>query len=143
MSTYSLGLRKSRMSDFRKLEVYHKSHAMMLDAHTVAEKIRGPHHFSLKNQIVRAAMSVPTNIVEGCGQRSAADYARFVRFSLNSTTELEYHMMAARDLKLVQTVDAARIIARVAEVRRMLYGLARYLDTRPVKPKRTVNPPRL
>lgn len=118
------------MTDFRRLGVYHKAHAMMLDAHSVAERVRGPHHSSLQNQIVRASMSVPTNIVEGSGQRSNADFARFVRFALNSTTELEYHMIAARDLKLLREPDTARVIARAIEVRRMLYGLLRHLNSK-------------
>lgn len=119
------------MSDFRNLKVYGKAHAMMLDAHTLAEKIKGVHHAALKNQIVRAAMSVPTNIVEGCGQRSTADYARFLRFSLNSASELEYHLIAARDLKAVREQPVATLIDQVIEVRRMLYGLLRYLESRP------------
>ena len=118
------------MTDFRKLQVYDKAHAMMLDAHAIAEKIKGVHHASLKNQIVRAAMSVPTNIVEGSGQRSSADFARFLRFSINSTSELEYHLIAARDLKALREQQAAPVIAQVIEVRRMLYGLLRYLDSR-------------
>jgi four helix bundle protein len=119
------------MTDFRKLKVYDKAHVMMLDAHALAEKIKGVHHASLRNQIVRAAMSVPTNIVEGSGQRSGADFARFLRFSLNSTSELEYHLIAARDLRALREQQAAPVIDQVIEVRRMLYGLLRYLESRP------------
>lgn len=75
-------------------------------------------------------MSVPTNIVEGCGQRSAAEYARFVRIALNSTTELEYHLIAARDLEAISELDSLTLISQVTEVRKMLYGLMRYLDAR-------------
>ena len=125
------------MTDFRKLKVYDKAHVMMLDAHALAERIRGVHHASLKNQIVRAAMSVPTNIVEGSGQRSSADFARFLRFSLNSSSELEYHLIAARDLKALREQQVAPVIEQVIEVRRMLYGLLRYLESRP-KPSRVL-----
>jgi four helix bundle protein len=76
-------------------------------------------------------MSVPTNIVEGSGQRSGADFARFLRFSLNSTSELEYHLIAARDLRAHREQQAAPVIDQVIEVRRMLYGLLRYLESRP------------
>ncbi len=75
-------------------------------------------------------MSVPTNIVEGCGQRSAREYSRFLRIALNSTSELEYHLLAARDLAAVSPSDSLTLIAQVIEVRKMLYGLLRYLATR-------------
>ncbi|HUQ46759.1 MAG TPA: four helix bundle protein [Gemmatimonadaceae bacterium] len=129
------------MSDFRQLKVYDKAHVMMLDAHALAEKIKGTHHASLKNQIVRAAMSVPTNIVEGAGQRSGADFARFLRFSLNSSSELEYHLIAARDLKALREQQVAKVVEQVVEVRRMLYGLLRYLELRP-KVSRAIRPKR-
>lgn len=72
-------------------------------------------------------MSVPTNIVEGSGQKSAAEFARFLRIALNSTTELEYHLIAARDLGAVGGSTVVTLISQLIEVRKMLYGLLRYL----------------
>ena len=75
-------------------------------------------------------MSVPTNIVEGCNQQSTREYSRFLRIALNSTTELEYHLLAARDLKAIRPSDSLTLISQVTEVRKMLYGLLRYLASR-------------
>lgn len=50
------------MADFKKLLVWQKAHTMALDAHRVAGRIRGADHSSLRSQMIRAAMSVPTNI---------------------------------------------------------------------------------
>ena len=75
-------------------------------------------------------MSVPTNIVEGCGQQSAREFSRFLRIALNSTSELEYHLLAARDLQAVRGPDPLTLISQVVEVRKMLYGLLRYLSSR-------------
>jgi four helix bundle protein len=103
---------------------------MALNVHRVAGQIRGPMQASLRSQIIRAAMSVPTNIVEGCSQQSAREFSRFLRIALNSTSELEYHVLAARDLGAVRASDALTVISQVIEVRKMLYGLLRYLATR-------------
>jgi four helix bundle protein len=119
------------VTDFKKLKVWQKAHVMALDAHRVAGQIRGAKHASLKSQIIRAAMSVPTNIVEGSGQQSAREFSRFLRIALNSTTELEYHFLAARDLRAVRQSDSLTLISQVVEVRKMLYGLLRYLKSRP------------
>ena len=104
---------------------------MALDAHRVAGQIRGAKHTSLKSQMTRAAMSVPTNIVEGSGQQSGREFSRFLRIALNSTTELEYHLLAARDLGAVRASDSLTLSSQVVEVRKMLYGLLRYLKSRP------------
>ena len=118
------------MTDFKKLKVWQKAHIMALDAHRVAGQIRGSKHASLRSQIIRAAMSVPTNIVEGCGQQSAREYSRFLRIALNSTSELEYHLLAARDLATVPPSHSLTLITQVIERRKMLYGLLRYLASR-------------
>lgn len=115
------------MTDFKKLKVWQKSHLVALDAHRVAGQIRGASYASLRSQIVRAAMSVPTNIVEGSGQASAREFSRFLRIALNSTSELEYHLIAARDLGTIRESDSLTLITQVIEVRKMLYGLLRHL----------------
>jgi four helix bundle protein len=117
------------VTDFRKLKVWQKAHLLAMDVHRVAGQIRGAKHASLRSQMTRAAMSVPTNIVEGCGQQSTREYSRFLRIALNSTTELEYHLVAARDLADVGA-DSLTLTNQVIEVRKMLYGLLRYLKSR-------------
>ncbi len=114
---------------------------MALGVHRVSGQIRGAKHASLRSQITRAAMSVPTNIVEGCGQQSAREFSRFLRIALNSTSELEYHLLAARDLGAVRTSDSLTLISQVIEIRKMLYGLLRYLASR--SEDRSGGPPRV
>jgi four helix bundle protein len=119
------------VTDFRKLKVWQKAHLLAMDVHRAAGQIRGPKHASLRSQMTRAAGSVPTNIVEGCGQQSTREYSRFLRIALNSTTELEYHLVTARDLAVVRASDSLTLINQVIEVRKMLYGLLRYLASHP------------
>jgi len=117
------------MSDFKKLLVWQKAHAMALDAHQIAGRIRGAKHAALRNQMIRAGMSVPANIVEGSGQRSPREFSRFLRIALNSTTELEYHSLTARDLKVIRESDSLTLTSQAIEVRKMLYGLLRHLGS--------------
>ena len=118
------------MTDFKKLKVWHKAHLMTLDVHRIAGQIRGTMHAALRSQMTRAAMSVPTNIVEGSSQQSAREFSRFLRIALNSTTELEYHLLAARDLEAIRASDCLTLMTQVIEVRKMIYGLLRYLASR-------------
>ena len=58
------------VSDFKKLHVWQKAHALALHAHRIATGIRRSHDIALRSQIIRAAMSIPANIVEGRRQES-------------------------------------------------------------------------
>jgi four helix bundle protein len=77
-------------------------------------------------------MSIPANIVEGRRQDSERDFARFLRYSLNSAYELEYHLTLAQDIDVISEADSRSLIADVIEVTRMLHGLLRK-----IRPKKT------
>ena len=126
------------MSDYKKLKVWRKAHALALDVHRVASRIRGTDNASLRNQMIRAAMSIPTNIVEGTGQKSGKEYARFIGFALNSSSELEYHLTFAHDLRLISASDFNALTSRTVEVRKMLHGLQNAVLTLPRTPRKQV-----
>jgi len=94
------------MGDFKKLLVWQKAHALAIHTHHVATGIRRSHLAALRAQLVRAALSIPTNIVEGRRQESQRDFARFLRYGLNSGYELEYHVIVARDIGAISDRDA-------------------------------------
>ena len=122
------------MSDFKNLKIWRKAHALALNVHRAALKIKGAQFVSLRGQLTRAAFSIPTNVVEGNGQESPQQFARFVRFSLNSSSELEYHLMAARDVEVMTATDFKSLTAQTIEVRKMLYGLLRHLERAKLDP---------
>jgi four helix bundle protein len=111
------------MGDFKKLHVWRKAHALALHVHRIAGKMRGPQFAALRAQMIRAALSIPTNIVEGHGQASKRDFARFLGYSINSTSELEHHLITGRDLKAVEKAEFISTIDQLVEVRKMLHGL--------------------
>ena len=111
------------MGDFRKLDVWRKAHAMALSAHRVAGKMRRRELTSLRSQLVRAAMSVPANIVEGRAQRTDREFARFLRIALASATEFEYHLLMASDIAAIGHNDFGSLMGEVIDVKKMLTGL--------------------
>ena len=117
----------SGVSDFKKLQVWQKAHALALHAHRVAMGIRRSHDLALRSQIIRSAMSIPANIVEGRRQESEREFARFLRIALNSDCELEYHLIVARDIGVISESDSASLLREVIEVRKMIHGLLRKL----------------
>ena len=115
------------MSDFQTLKVWRKAHALALNVHRAAVGMRGADYATLRSQMNRAAMSIPTNIVEGTGQKSSREFGRFVRFALNSTSELEYHLIVARNFRAISRTDFESLSSQTIEVRKMLHGLLRTL----------------
>jgi four helix bundle protein len=117
------------MSDFKKLMVWERAHILAVCVHRLASAIRHAQHASLRNQMIRASASIPTNIVEGSRQSSRREFARFLRYALNSASELEYHLMLARDIGASPEGDSSKLIEDVTEVRKMLHGLIRRVTT--------------
>lgn len=78
---------------------------------------------SLRSQIVRAAMSIPANIVEGRAQKSEREFSRFLGYALGSSAELEYHLIVARDTRALAEKDCLSLLSQLIEVRMMLHGL--------------------
>ena len=126
------------MSDFKKLKVWRKAHALALNVHAVATRIRGSDNASLRNQLLRAAQSVPTNIVEGTGHTSGREFGRFLSIALKSTSELEYHLTFGRDTHAISLSDFASLSAQTIEVRKMLHGLRNRVVVSPSTPGRDV-----
>ncbi|HET7220674.1 MAG TPA: four helix bundle protein [Vicinamibacterales bacterium] len=83
----------------------------------------------MQSQLVRAAVSVPANIAEGCGRAGDRDFRSFLRHSLGSACELEYHLLLARDLGFLAKEAYESLHPQVVEVKRMLTGLIRRLVT--------------
>ena len=86
------------MKDFRKLEVWEKAHALTLSVYHAADPFPREELYGLTSQIRRAAVSIPTNIAEGCGRGSEAELARFLQIAMGSASEVEYELLLARDL---------------------------------------------
>jgi four helix bundle protein len=123
------------MSDYKNLHVWQKAHALAIRAHRAAMGIRASRYAALRSQIIRSAMSIPANIVEGRRQDSERDFARFLRYSLNSAYELEYHLSLARDIGVIAESDASALLSDVVEVTRMLHGLLRKVSPKKMKPE--------
>ena len=126
------------MSDYKKLEVWRKAHALALDVHRMATRIRGADNAALRSQLIRSALSIPTNIVEGTGQKSGKEFGRFIGFALNSASELEYHLLVGHDIGLISASDFEPLTSRTVEVRKMLHGLQNRVLTSPRTPRKQV-----
>lgn len=79
--------------------------------------------YGLTSQMRRAAVSIPANIAEGCGKDSVPDFLRHLQIARGSTTELEYHLLLARDLNLLPGETYDHLATDVIDIARMLTAL--------------------
>lgn len=111
------------MQDFRNLVVWQKAHALVLEVYQLSHSFPREELFGLTSQMRRCGVSVPSNIAEGCGRGSDADFARFLVIAMGSTSELEYQLLLARDLGYVETTHHQSMQDKTIEVKRMLASL--------------------
>jgi len=108
------------MRDFRELKVWEKAHALTLAIYKVTARFPREELFGLTSQIRRSSASIAANIAEGCGRGSEAELARFLQIAMGSASELEYHILLARDLGLLNAPEYEPLANDVTEVKRML-----------------------
>lgn len=115
------------MKDFRQLKVWEKSHQLALAVYKETKKFPKEELYGLTSQIRRASMSIPTNIAEGCGRNTDAEFARFLQIAMGSASETEYQLILALDLEFLSKGSYEKLHNEVEEVKRMLASLLKTL----------------
>ena len=84
--------------------------------------------FGITNQMRRAAVSVPSNIAEGQGRATTNDFLHFLHIARGSLQELETQTILSKRLSFLQEGNYDAMMARMAEVARVLNGLIKSLQ---------------
>jgi four helix bundle protein len=108
------------MQGFRELKVWQKAHALTLAIYQVTSRFPREEVYGLTAQMRRCCSSIPANIAEGCGRNSDQDFARFLQIAMGSASELEYHILLARDLGFMTSEYHLQHSQTVVEIKRML-----------------------
>ena len=108
------------MQDFRGLRVWQKSHQLALEVYRATAGFPKEEWYGLRSQIRRCSYSIPSNIAEGCGRGTDAEFGRFLQIAMGSASELEYFLLLVHDLAMLAPEIHKRLESEVNEVRRML-----------------------
>ena len=115
------------MQDFRDLKVWQKAHELTLAVYKVTASFPRDEIYGLTGQVRRSCSSIAANLAEGCGRSGDAEFARYCSIAMGSASETEYHLLLARDLKMITSTDYENLSRRVTELKRMLSGLTQKL----------------
>ena len=117
------------MRDYRKLRAFELADQLALAIYKCTKAFPKEEMFGLTSQIRRAAVSAPSNIVEGCAKSSQADYARFLEIGYGSVCEVEYQLSLAQRLGYLEDQVAKDTTSLANETGRVLNGLLRSLKS--------------
>ena len=121
------------MRNFRQLDVWQQAHSLTLDVYRMTSNLPSTERYGLVSQLQRASASIGANLAEGCGRDTDADFCRFVQIACGSACEVEYHLLLAHDLGLIEKSTYDAMNSKANEVKRMLHGLTQYLQSEPRK----------
>ncbi len=108
---------------FENLEVWKRSCQFAV---SVYESLRDCPDLALKDQMQRAAVSIPSNIAEG-SERGGKDFVRFLRIASGSAAELRTQVYIAKKIGVLADDSFSRLLPELKEISKMLTGLARSL----------------
>ena len=111
------------MQNHRNLKVTGRAVSLAKATYELTRAFPSDGRFGLTSQMRRAAVSVGSNIAEGCGRGSDREFCRFLHVALGSATELEFQTELALELGFSTTQGIAGTVALVDEVKRMLSRL--------------------
>jgi len=115
------------VKDFHDLKVWQKAHQLTLVVYQLTANFPREELYGLTTQIRRSSSSIAANLAEGCGRNGDAELARFCWIALGSASELQYHLLLARDLSLIEAKVYQRLAQQTVEVKRMLTALLQKL----------------
>lgn len=118
------------MQDFKNLEVWKLAHQLRVRVYDIVPSFPREELYGLRSQVTRAAGSIAANIAEGCGRNGDKEFARFLDIAMGSATELECHLLCAKDRGFVTSEALTPYLAELDRLQRMIAALTRSVRAR-------------
>ena len=118
------------MQDFTKLQVWQKAHTFTVNLYKITGSFPSEEKYGLTNQVRRAAISIESNIAEGCGRSSNKEFSRFLDIAQGSAFEVRCQLFVARDLHYLSLDKFQLLDDKITEISRMINALSQKLKTK-------------
>jgi four helix bundle protein len=118
------------VSRFRELKAWQLSMDLAERLYLLTDAFPKSETYGLTSQIRRAAVSVPSNLAEGCGRDSTKEFLHFIAIAVGSICELETQLLLSQRLKYINTSDLETTLVLLTETRKVIHGLQKYLKVK-------------
>jgi four helix bundle protein len=117
------------MQNYKDLKVWEKAHLLALEIYKASKGFPKEEQFNITSQIRRAAISIPTNIAEGCGKFTNKDLGNFLQIALGSTNEVEYLILFSCEFGILDKNLFETFSKEIGEIKGMLISLIKKVRT--------------
>jgi four helix bundle protein len=118
------------LKSFRELEVWQKSHRVVLEIYRVTSSFPKEERFGIVSQLRRAAYSIPANIAEGFGRRSTKELIQCLAIANGSLEEVRYFIFLSSDLGYLRNEESQNLDFQLNSVAQMISALGRALKSK-------------
>ncbi len=115
------------MRDHTKLKAFELADEVVMLVYQNTTNFPKEEVYGLTSQMRRSAVSVPSNIVEGCARDTQAEYVRFLYIAFGSIRELHYQHGLAKQLGFFAGQDVSVLESKIIETEKVINGLIRSL----------------
>ena len=117
------------MRDFRKLKIWEQGIELVKLIYQLSSKLPSEEKFGLRSQITRAAVSIPSNIAEGCSRNSEIEFKRFLEIAIGSLFEVETQLVIIEELNLINSEELKSIFELIEKEGKMINALINIIKT--------------
>ena len=113
--------------NFKALDIWKRSRTLVKQIYLITRDFPSDEKYGITSQIRRAAISIPSNIAEGCGRKSEKGLSNFLDMAIGSNCELETQFYLANDLGFINQQKMANLSDEIRQIRRMIIGYQKTL----------------
>jgi four helix bundle protein len=117
-------------SRFRELKAWQLGMDLAERVYLLSDSFPKSETYGLTSQVRRAAISIPSNLAEGCGRDSTKEFLHFIAIAVGSICELETQILLSQRLQYTKINDVETILSLLTDTRKTIHGLQKYLKAK-------------
>jgi four helix bundle protein len=118
------------MRNFRDLRIWQKGMEIVREVYRLTPLLPDEEKYGLKSQLQRAAVSISSNIAEGCSRDSERDFKWFLHIAIGSAYERETQLTISQQLDLIPKNKVESILLLLSEEQKMINSFISAIKTR-------------
>lgn len=118
------------MNYFKELKVWQKSIEMVTETYLLTKNYPKEEVFGLVSQMRRCAVSIPSNIAEGCGRKTSNDFTSFLGIALGSSFEFETQIIISNNIGYLTDEQYSSLVSEIQHIQNMIIKLQSSLESK-------------